>query len=342
MKQIIYILVSALITAFPAHAGTDADSTASYAWGENVGWINFYGDGGTNSGVEINTSVMSGYAWGENIGWVFFGDGSPDTTSQYQHTSNDHGVNVNPGGTTATLTGYAWGENIGWINFDQSVGQPILWFNGTFIGYAWGENVGWINLSPLMLADGDQDALADAFENNSGTYVSPFNPGTDPNDEDSDNDGLLDGEEIAYNANPHLTDTDSDNINDGDEVNTYNTDPNDSDSDDDTLSDYAEIFTYNTNPNNADPDGDNMDDSDEVNYGLNPFKAEIFVQFDAASGGTGHFDNPYNALVTAVWAATSGQTIALDSNGGDTSEVLTINKEVTIKAIDGAVRVGSF
>ena len=44
---------------------------SDYAWGENVGWINFnpaYG------GVTINSSTgeFSGYAWGENTGWIVF------------------------------------------------------------------------------------------------------------------------------------------------------------------------------------------------------------------------------------------------------------------------------
>ena len=50
---------------------------AGYAWGENVGWINFDPNvpGDANDyGVTIDSEGnFSGYAWGENIGWINFG-----------------------------------------------------------------------------------------------------------------------------------------------------------------------------------------------------------------------------------------------------------------------------
>ena len=48
------------------------DGTLSgYAWGSNVGWINF---NPTIGGVTIDpaTGSFDGYAWGENIGWIHF------------------------------------------------------------------------------------------------------------------------------------------------------------------------------------------------------------------------------------------------------------------------------
>ena len=43
--------------------------------------------------------------------------------------------------------------------------------------------------------------------------------GTDPNNDDSDNDGLKDGEEVyIYDTNPLNNDTDGDGITDGNEV----------------------------------------------------------------------------------------------------------------------------
>ena len=65
---------------------------------------------------------------------------------------------------------------------------------------------------------------------------------TDPLDDDTDDDGLLDG----------------------DEVNTYGTDPLDDDSDDDGLPDGPEVNEYGTDPNLADTDGDGESDGDEV------------------------------------------------------------------------------
>jgi len=65
-----------------------------YAYGENVGWINF---NPTNGGVKIDGSGnFSGYAWGENIGWI-----------QITYT----GV-TSPANTTSTN----WGVTTAWIS----------------------------------------------------------------------------------------------------------------------------------------------------------------------------------------------------------------------------------
>jgi uncharacterized repeat protein (TIGR01451 family) len=110
----------------------DPDNNDSqYAWGENVGWINFEPSGST--GIEVSSSVLSGYAWGENIGWISL---SPST-----------GGVINDG--AGNLSGYAWGENVGWINFAPAGGGVFINpTTGEFSGYAWGENVGWINFAP--------------------------------------------------------------------------------------------------------------------------------------------------------------------------------------------------
>ena len=93
-------------------------ATTGYAWGENVGWIDF---GSTAGVVTVTDSALSGYAYGENIGWIVL-----------------DGV-TNSGGT---LGGYAWGENVGWIDFSQVI---LNTSTGIFSGYAYGENIGWIN-----------------------------------------------------------------------------------------------------------------------------------------------------------------------------------------------------
>ncbi len=48
-----------------------------YAWGENVGWINFEQTHGQPAINPANGEV-SGHAWGENIGWISFRGASPD------------------------------------------------------------------------------------------------------------------------------------------------------------------------------------------------------------------------------------------------------------------------
>ena len=127
--------------------------------------------------------------------------------------------------------------------------------------------------------DSDGDMLSDEYENSMCS---------DPNNPDTDGDGLTDGEEVLkYKTDPCNPDSDGDGISDGDEIRN-GTDPNDPyngrgapkavlpppppppppdpstmDSDGDGLSD-ADEARYGTDPNNADTDGDGLSDGDEV------------------------------------------------------------------------------
>jgi len=68
--------------------------------------------------------------------------------------------------------------------------------------------------------------------------------GTDPNDPDTDDDGLNDGPEVnTHNTDPLVDDTDGDGLDDGDEVNIYGTDPLKQNTDGDGLKDKREIFS---------------------------------------------------------------------------------------------------
>lgn len=72
---------------------------------------------------------------------------------------------------------------------------------------------------PDISVDSDSDGIPDTFETSTGVYFSSDDTGSEPNNPDSDGDG----------------------VNDGDEVNVHGTDPNDEDSDDDGFYDKAEI-----------------------------------------------------------------------------------------------------
>lgn len=108
------------------------DGADKYAWGENIGWINF----GTSEGdVDVTITGMDGYAWGENVGWI-----------------NMSAVVI----SGSTVSGYAWGENMGWISMNCSntsscgtvdYGVSVDVATGVFSGYAWGENIGWISFN---------------------------------------------------------------------------------------------------------------------------------------------------------------------------------------------------
>jgi hypothetical protein len=108
--------------------------------------------------------------------------------------------------------------------------------------------------------------------------------GSNPNVEDSDNDGLSDSEEISIATNPLQPDTDGDGLNDGWEsryaVDGFDpTEPNanapdektgpDDDLDGDGLSNRDEC-DWNTNPNELDSDGDGVDDGVEVGQFSDP------------------------------------------------------------------------
>jgi hypothetical protein len=95
--------------------------------------------------------------------------------------------------------------------------------------------------------------------------------GTDPNDSDSDDDVLEDGDEVAiYLTDPTLYDTDGDDLDDGDEVNWYSSDPLSTDSDADGLQDGEEILVYLTDPTDYDSDLGGEDDGSEVAGGRDP------------------------------------------------------------------------
>lgn len=137
-----YIMTMAFAAlAASALCQSNIDSAAPYAWGENVGWVNFRGDGA--NGVVVAATYLRGFAWSENVGWINLGAG-PANAITYTQGAGDTGVNKDPSGN---LSGFAWGENIGWIAFDTSGSggsQVTIDAFGQFHGFAWSENVGWI------------------------------------------------------------------------------------------------------------------------------------------------------------------------------------------------------
>jgi hypothetical protein len=100
--------------------------------------------------------------------------------------------------------------------------------------------------------------------------------GTDPNNADTDGDGLDDGDEIyVQGTSPTDADTDDDGLGDGREIKTTHTDPISPDTDGDTLTDGDEVNTQHTDPIKVDTDGDTLSDGDEVNVrGTNPLDAD--------------------------------------------------------------------
>ena len=130
-------------TALHSHAATTINAVNRYAYGANVGWVDWRGD--TNNGAVIGAAFCSGNLYAANLGWINLGSGAPTNGVQYQNISaNDFGVNVD---TLGNLRGYAYGANIGWIAFENNGAPAVDFASGNLSGYAWGANIGWISLS---------------------------------------------------------------------------------------------------------------------------------------------------------------------------------------------------
>lgn len=100
-------------------------SANSYAWGENLSWINFAPPTGN---VKVTDTAVTGYAWSQNYGWI-------------NMSPTNGGVTNN---TSGQLGGNAWSSGLGgWIPFD---GVTIN-SSGKFTGIAGiaGTTVGRIN-----------------------------------------------------------------------------------------------------------------------------------------------------------------------------------------------------
>jgi hypothetical protein len=108
------LLITFIFLVFSFVYSAGMDSVYKYAWGENVGWVNF---NPTHGNVDVSDTKITGYAWSENYGWINL-------------NPTNSGI-INDG--NGNLSGYAWGENLGWINFDNVNINPNT---GEFSGYA--------------------------------------------------------------------------------------------------------------------------------------------------------------------------------------------------------------
>lgn len=162
------------------------------------------------------------------------------------------------------------------------------------------------NFNPLVKADAALDSDSDGYDadgngvlekheyfTNAQEYLvsAIFGKSTDPRNNDTDGDGVQDGEEIAgyyiivnsqvawVMSNPLIEDTDADGISDLLERYSFLTNASLADTDGDSLSDFREVyytntfgnFTYKTNATDRDTDGDLLDDSEEIDKGLDGF-----------------------------------------------------------------------
>lgn len=150
--------------------------------------------------------------------------------------------------------------------------------------------------------------------------------GTDPDNNDSDFDGLLDGEEInIYETNATNLDSDNDGLSDGEEINTYETNATNSDTDGDCLLDSFEILYYETNATNSDTDGDTVDDGIEI-YSYVANDLNISCLFIPETLDSGHNSSPArDAIPTPISDEINVLDPTNDSDGDGQSNIFENN-----------------
>jgi hypothetical protein len=124
-------------------AATTINAVNKYAYGANLGWMDWRGD--TANGAVIGDFVCSGSIYAANAGWISLGGGAPTNGIRYLNLSAaDFGVNHDGVGN---LRGFAYGANIGWINFEGTGAPRVDLLTGKMSGSVYSANCGWISLS---------------------------------------------------------------------------------------------------------------------------------------------------------------------------------------------------
>ncbi|MBN1269488.1 MAG: hypothetical protein JXB04_07875 [Kiritimatiellae bacterium] len=203
-RRIARLLLAALLLPCTVRAASNINDTNRYAYGANVGWVDWVGD--STNGAVVGQWFCHGYIYGANIGWIRLGDGSPDNGWQYSNAgADDYGVNHDGAGN---LRGYAYGANVGWINFEENGAPKVDLVTGRLSGSAYGANIGWISLSNLYAyvqadsidtgRDSDGDNIPDTWEYMQVGSLTPLSRGAD-----LDSDGVNDDEEYPADTNPN-------------------------------------------------------------------------------------------------------------------------------------------
>lgn len=131
LSSIVAASFIAILSVFAVAHASETNGTiltgSQYAWGENMGWINFAPTtNGAYEGLTVTDTAVTGYAWSTQFGWINF---SPTNSGQgVTNTSNGQ------------LGGSAWVASLGWLSMDGvTIGS-----DGVFTGTAGvqGSNVG--------------------------------------------------------------------------------------------------------------------------------------------------------------------------------------------------------
>ncbi len=162
-----------------------------------------------------------------------------------------------------------FGVDLFFTSFGTHFGGP--WTTTMDLSASWGSDT--YGDEAADLTDSDADGLPDDFENRMsllyGTLpefaLADSSTFLDPNNADTDGDGLNDKLELELNTAPWKVDTDGDLLTDQEEYEIFKTNPLLNDTDRDNLTDYEECKVYHTSPFLIDTDGDMLYDWYEVN-----------------------------------------------------------------------------
>ena len=210
MKKTFAILLAMGAAALAASAATTINAVNRFAYGANIGWMDWRGD--VANGAVIGAFVCSGYIYAADTGWISLGGGTPANGVRYLNNSGtDFGVNHDG---TGDLRGYAYGANIGWLTFTNRDangatydGPKVDLLTGRLSGFVWSANCGWISLSNQFAfvqtdrmdcgPDTDGDGLPDAWELQFAANLGVLNGSGD-----NDGDGRTNLEEFLADTNP--------------------------------------------------------------------------------------------------------------------------------------------
>ena len=201
---------------------------------------------GTTGAIHLNGRQVDSLAVSDTVGGI---------RSYYVHLENGDIIDqvVTPVGVSGTRIDGSDGS-YNWMRIDTRIPETSVQPNGKYF-------------IPVGAPDLDGDSIADFVE--ADLFSGDLNQLT--NGQDWDGDGADDEVEVAAGSDPTLADTDNDGLLDGEELTIYGSNPCLSDSDGDGLNDFDEVNgDPATDPAHADSDGDGFNDREELEAGSDP------------------------------------------------------------------------